>query len=434
MSAARDKYDSDERVTGLRQRPLRSGSFGVYRGSITDAAPKQPQPKGELEGVRRRKRLRPGVLLAPFAALLANRNKLLINAYRFLGFALLVGILLGIASYLGLQVFFLADRAWMTPAVVSPTDPKVLQATAQIAQETLVRDKLEAERADLVARVRELERTIALETAFQERLKAAIDSDLEVKQAELKGMQSLARRASSGASKIAAVDGAFADMSKQRMKELRAAGLMNDDAYLTGHHQLASLELTHLSAAERSATLKRTADELARQSRALDAARAELSGAEAARGPLHGTTLELARLRHDYDIAGAAVARSHDLLESAKLTLAATEAASARHAQLIAALRGSPYFKAAESKITVAFVPYENAAVTAAGTPIYACKLGPLWCEQVGTVVGPLPGEVVASHPVRNQELRGTLVEIELGGRAGAEHAVLHARRPPLLL
>ena len=85
-----------------------------------------------------------------------------------------------------------------------------------------------------------------------------------------------------------------------------------------------------------------------------------------------------------------------------------------RYDHLLAAIKSSPYLKAIEGNLTVAFVPYANIDNISPGIAIYGCHLGLLWCSQVGSVSRVLDGEVNRKHPIRNVILRGAMVEVEL--------------------
>src|SRR2546421_6390274 len=88
-------------------------------------------------------------------------RKLLVGAYKLAGLAILTAILLGLISYLGLNVFYLFHHAWVRPTVVSPTDSRVLELSSQLAQQASLRDKLRAERASLQANLDDSQRVLA---------------------------------------------------------------------------------------------------------------------------------------------------------------------------------------------------------------------------------------------------------------------------------
>jgi hypothetical protein len=79
-------------------------------------------------------------------------------------------------------------------------------------------------------------------------------------------------------------------------------------------------------------------------------------------------------------------------------------------------------------------VPYENLGGVRPGAQLYGCALMLLWCRPVGEVTQVLEGEVSLRHPVRQQMLRGVMVELSLGERQWAQEQLLHVGRPPLLL
>jgi hypothetical protein len=105
-----------------------------------------------------------------------------------------------------------------------------------------------------------------------------------------------------------------------------------------------------------------------------------------------------------------------------------------RYETLIASLRASPYLKAIEKNLTVAFVPYENLPHAQQGTPLYACAARLFWCREVGVIGKLLEGEVSLKHPIRQYMLRGVMVELQLSDEPAAREDLLHLSRPPMLL
>ncbi|TMQ13823.1 MAG: sterol desaturase family protein [Deltaproteobacteria bacterium] len=74
-------------------------------------------------------------------------------------------------------------------------------------------------------------------------------------------------------------------------------------------------------------------------------------------------------------------------IDSLKLRIKDQDAVVNRLAQ-------SPYLKAIDNKVTLAFVANQNLKNVKIGTPIYGCAWGLVWCHKVGTVKAVLDGEV----------------------------------------
>jgi hypothetical protein len=94
-------------------------------------------------------------------------------------------------------------------------------------------------------------------------------------------------------------------------------------------------------------------------------------------------------------------------------------------------LAQSPYLKAIENKVTLAFVANQNLRNVKLGTPLYGCIWGLVWCHKVGTVKAVLDGEVQDIHPHDESIQRGLMLEVDVT-EWGASEAVLFAGSKPL--
>ena len=94
-------------------------------------------------------------------------------------------------------------------------------------------------------------------------------------------------------------------------------------------------------------------------------------------------------------------------------------------------LAQSPYLKAIENKVTLAFVANQNLRNIKVGTPLYGCIWGLVWCHKVGTGKAVLDGEVQDIHPHDENIQRGVMMEIDVT-EWGASEAVLFAGSKPL--
>ena len=111
-------------------------------------------------------------------------------------------------------------------------------------------------------------------------------------------------------------------------------------------------------------------------------------------------------------------------VESLSLRIKDQEAVVGRLAQ-------SPYLKAIENKVTLAFVSNQNLKNVKLGSPLYGCAWGLVWCKKVGTVKAVLEGEVQDIHPHDESIQRGLMVEVDVS-EWGASEIVLFAGSKPL--
>lgn len=352
-------------------------------------------------------------------------NTLAVNSYKTLGTVLLAIILVGLVSYLGVQIFFFVGHSWLTPTVVSPTDPQILQLNAQLAQQAAARDKLLADKRDLESRLEQAERTLGSEKDFQVRFRLALSSERDARAKSLRRLATLRREYREAAEEIAESNRAYAGMARTRTEALYNAKMLDREERLTANHQLAQMTQLNLSLAQGSAELQTKLDALERELNGLDASLG---------GKARGLTTEVLLLEREYTRSVLEVARAESERAHLKESLRALDEAVARYDALLASIRSSPWMEAVEKGLTVGFVPYENLENAAPGTPLYRCALTLLWCREVGVVGHALRGEVTVKHPVRQTMLRGVMVELQLVDEHWARENLLHLGRPPLLL
>jgi hypothetical protein len=357
---------------------------------------------------------------------IANKlNSLAVSVYKTLGSVLLALILAGLVSYLGMQTFFFVSHAWLAPTVVSPTDPQILQLSAQLAQQAAARDKLLADKRELESRLEQAERLAASERDFQERFQVALGSEREARARSVRRLASLRREYQRASEEIAESNRAYAGLARTRTEALYNARLLEREERLTANHQLAQMAQSNLMLAEGSAALQTK----------LEALKRELAGFDASLGgKAEGLTTEVLLLEREYTRSVLEVARADGERDHLKEGLRSMDEAVARYDALLASIRSSPWLEAIDRGLMVGFVPYENLESAKPGTPLYQCALRLLWCQEVGVVGHALQGEVTVKHPVRQTQLRGVMVELEFRDERWAREELLHLGRPPLLL
>src|SRR5688572_29320779 len=115
---------------------------------------------------------------APFPRWNAAANKLLVSAYKLIGFLLLTIILIGIVTFVGIHTFYLVHRAWVAPKVVSPADPTVLDLQARVAEESWQQQQLVIERRAVETQLARSRLVAEAEQSFQQGLPSAMKTDV----------------------------------------------------------------------------------------------------------------------------------------------------------------------------------------------------------------------------------------------------------------
>lgn len=322
-----------------------------------------------------------------------NTQKMIVSAYRMLGFAILTIIVVVLIGYIANTMFFYLSSSWVVPMQVSATDEKVVALQAQLAEQQNSRDRLADE-------LSQAERSIAAQQSFQLEFAKAIKMDLDGRKAALDRVRALANNAASTRRAIKSQNAAYAGNARRRMKQEYDAGLIDRNAMLSGGVQLAALTSSNLSLAERQAEFETRAAELEATTKSLDAILSNVDGDSA-------LSYEVLRIKQEYAASRLDLAKAIEARNTIKASLT-------RQDKIVSKLKGSSYLRAVEDGAAVAFVPYTNLSNVEKGTGVYACKVGMVFCHHVGEVLEVLQGEVQFKHPQRDKMLRGQMVEMKL--------------------
>jgi hypothetical protein len=351
-------------------------------------------------------------------------NKWLVSVYRTLGFAILTVIVLGLVTYIGTSIFYLVSTSWVTPAVISPTDEHVLGLASKLAEQSSQRDKLAGDRALLVANLADVDRIIAMDEKFAERFRRAVNADIADRRAELQKLRSLAGEFLGARGEINRSNRAFAGHSRLRNEQLKQAGLIDEDGYLSGNYQVSQMASANLQLAERAVDLDAKTTILAREAEALSATLDTGDGA---------LSYDALRVRQEYERARLELEKARDTRTAFVESLAAADRSIERYDRIVKSIQGSPLLAAAEGKVTVVMVPYENLGTVKPGGGLYACALGFFACHRVGKIVTVMPGEMEVRDPHNGKPMRGQAVQVELSDASAAGESVLFARKPLFL-
>src|SRR5690242_16706642 len=71
-------------------------------------------------------------------------SKLVVSAYRLIGFGVLTLIVAALVAYIASTLFYYGSHTWMVPAAISTSDEKVVQMRSELAAQQNTRDQLAA--------------------------------------------------------------------------------------------------------------------------------------------------------------------------------------------------------------------------------------------------------------------------------------------------
>lgn len=362
-------------------------------------------------------------------AVVAAWNGLVTSLYKLAGFVVLTLILTGLVCYFAVHLFYLASNGWVAPVILSAHHERVMQVNSHALQQAYQRDKLEAERLSHASKLATAEHAIALLGNFQADFDHAVSEELAARERFLAEATRLERQHRESQTTVARANDAFVGVTEPELERQYQAGLVDRASYVQARRGLASIAQAELALRDRTLELSSAVSASRREIQAMQATlgKAAASAATAEsydvllmRQELHRSIVEAERLKQERD--------------NAERMIALLDAAIERHDQLLAEVETSPYRRALDQRVVLAFAPYENLDRARPGQALFGCSLGLVWCRRVGAVVRVLDGEVTVQHPLYNELVRGLMIEIEFEQGRWAEEKALHLGRPPLFI
>ncbi len=350
-------------------------------------------------------------------------NKLVVSSYKVMGFAVLLTILLGLASFIATNLFYMINESWVTPMQLSSTDPRVLQLTQQYSAAKAARDGVATQKLELGSRLMDSTRIIASEGKFQAAFDEAMKADLQDRSGQLEEFRKLIGNLQRTRRDVAAANRAYTNISKEQLKKEFAAGLIDKDAQVKGGYELAEIQGANLGLHEKNVEIDARVMDLQRQVASLQTAGAHGDGA---------MSYEILHMRHEYEQSVLTSKKAADDADALTKSIAMFDKTLADYDVQLARIEKAPYVQAADKSVSTAFVPYDNVSAIQVGDKVYKCSVGFLFCSKVGKVAEVLDGEILGKHPFHNRELRGVLIRLELTDPKAIEKPVLHLGRAPL--
>jgi hypothetical protein len=347
-------------------------------------------------------------------------NKFIVSSYKIMGFAVLGTILLGLASFIATNLFYMFNESWVTPMQLSSTDPRVLQLAAQYSAAKAARDGVSVQQRDLASRLSDARRIQASEAKFQEFFDQTMQANLQDRLGQLAQFQQLMRNIGRTRGEVSAVNKQYTNISKAELSQEYKAGLIDKNEQVRGGFELAQIQGANLGLHEKNVEIDARVTDLQRE---VEALRNRGGGA---------ANYEILKMRHEYELSVLAGQKAADDADALAKSVAAFDGTLAEYDAQIARIQKAPYVEAADKSVNTAFVPYDNIGAVKAGDNVYSCAVSFLFCHKIGTIAEVLDGEIIGKHPLHNRDMRGILVRLQLDDKSAIEKPVLHLHRKPM--
>ena len=388
--------------------------------TIELAAAPLPQPRDDAED--------PPFVFGSVGKTVTNTmNRSLVVAYKIAGFTILSLILFGLLSYIALNAFFFLHSRWVAPAIIAPTDTRVLDLRARLAREIWNRKKVEVDAASVRAELAGARRVIELEEDYQTSFLAAVSKNARFKKGKLASVRALRRELAAVQDDLERATRRFSKAQSEALSRAVEARLVDQEQRLTGEFRFAELDAKQVTLKGQKASLMSEVLKISREVQALNSV---------ARNPTDSVpaTVEGLELKRNFMNSVLTEENARDNFWALQASEEALSEARQAYEEVVDIIRESPLLLAADGDLTVAFLPYENVDGVQEEAPVYSCAIYVVWCRKVGRIGAAIEGEVVSKHPIYGHDIRGQFVRLHLDEPSSAKKLILHAGRAPLFL
>ncbi len=224
----------------------------------------------------------------------------------------------------------------------------------------------------------------------------------------------------------------YATVSSQQARELYDAHLLDQDEYTAVNYHLAEILHSNLSLEENQVALYNRMAEVQRNIASLKLIQTALENGTPL-PPTGDLSYQVLHIKEDHTHSITELANARNTRDVHVQNLSALDVSIDRYDRILKEIHNSPYLKAVDENLNIAFVPYDNVQGVRPNVSVYECRLGLVFCRKAGKVVETLEGEVQGRHPLHASYERGLMVRLDLKSPQTAKESILFLSRPPLL-
>lgn len=335
--------------------------------------------------------------------------KVQVNLFRVVAAVVMFGILFGVMRYGVDEMFYFVSRSWIAPALVSPSNDRILAMTAQLVTSQQTLDNLVLDRNRLQESIGEMQTERSGLVVLGDQLTTALavqKRDNGVNGRELSRLGGTKKDDIVGTSRVL---NDVRTTSAQIESDLSAGLITKGDAALQ------RIALTQFSG---SLTDSKIGEVLMR-----DAVRSKTT-----------TDIDTLTVLSKQADLKSTIAQLGININIGTQQLQSDKGQIADLTRAMIVVKQSPYYAATQisKSLGFAFVPYENTAHAVVGAPVYDCYLDIVACHKVGNIGVVFSDEQRATHPIFKTEIRGVFVQLKLTEQESIKSKTLFIGGKPL--
>ena len=335
-------------------------------------------------------------------------NVLFIFAYKIIGFITLIIICIGILGYLIGSIFFIIDKRWIIPIILSPNSERVIQINSEYTQQKFLLNKIEIEKFKIESQISLINEQLDIKKNLQKRFEIAFQNDLKFKKAKLL----LVNEEIQEHEKMKTINSQeYSQSVLSNIESLISAGVIDKYTYNQKRFSVDQNLINLSNYQQKEEQLKLEKETLEKNIYSLQYLSDKIKNKK---NQTDAPIYDILLIEQEYLNLSQIIKE----LENEIITLKAESNIAERtindYTKICQKIKQSPYYLALSKNIIVAFSPYSNLKNIKIDDPIYGCYIGLIICKKVAIVKEILEGEIIAKHPVFNKELRGKMIIIDM--------------------
>jgi len=336
-----------------------------------------------------------------------NVNILFIGIYKIIGYALLAFILLGIFAYLFVSIFYMIDKRWVAPIILTEQSEEVIKINSQFIQYKYARDKILIERIKLMKEINRLEQVSVLKIDLVKQLDTALNENLKIENERLAMISFTLSQYD--------VD---STIDKELEKSFKTSLIKTTD-YV---QQKQSLIMFNKSKDDLNIEKKQIQNIVSSYENLTKKKICKISN------------YEVLKMREEYLAALQETNNNTVQIEIMKEELKSIDSSIDEYDKICVKFALSPYIRALDTIVAIAFVPYTNLKSLKINSYVYGGSFEFFFSKKVGQVKKILSGEIAVKHPLFNKQIRGIVIELDLVDMRWARNKTLFVGSKPLFV